>query len=453
MLFTLTTAYPVFVPRLLSDFRNVQDLKHSGIAEVSTTIPAFENISLADCPGHKSLFLPGTGAVRRSVALKSSDSIPECLPFLMKYDLAAEINRIGNSIIKQNFETVSNEVEYLDHIHEYESSGDVVEDSFTLDLHYDMGLLLIITPKSGLVIELNDTLYEVKVTNPSNLLVLVGAAIPYFLGVSDYLPSMHGVVAQSVSRTVYARMYLLAPHYIGVNGDPFGDFFKSRHNGSHNDSPFRRLAEESCKEDEKWCWMQCMKLDRCSYTSECWNYRENTECDENACDDNCKLKCPNDDISLLGSSEFCDASIKASMLMRGFHSNLFGKNRGGVECIVLFWAHLRTELRFLLGMLICFLFGILVELSILARKKATNIIIVNWMFLGINISLGYGAMLIAMTYSIELFCSLIIGVGCGHLIFGEPLKAVDYVSNEPCCMTAPSSLQPRIKSCECSGDK
>ena len=50
---------------------------------------------------------------------------------------------------------------------------------------------------------------------------------------------------------------------------------------------------------------------------------------------------------------------------------------------------------------------------------------------GLNLVLGYLAMLVAMTYSIELFICVVIGLMVGHFIFNT--KSVIGESVDPCC--------------------
>merc|ERR1719495_2499248 len=50
---------------------------------------------------------------------------------------------------------------------------------------------------------------------------------------------------------------------------------------------------------------------------------------------------------------------------------------------------------------------------------------------GVNIASGYFAMLVAMTYSVELFICMIIGLVIGHGIFNT--GAVVGESVDPCC--------------------
>ena len=53
---------------------------------------------------------------------------------------------------------------------------------------------------------------------------------------------------------------------------------------------------------------------------------------------------------------------------------------------------------------------------------------------GVNLALGYMAMLVAMTYSLELFACIVLGLIIGHAVFN--MKQPVGESIDPCC--APS---------------
>jgi len=50
---------------------------------------------------------------------------------------------------------------------------------------------------------------------------------------------------------------------------------------------------------------------------------------------------------------------------------------------------------------------------------------------GLNIAFGYLAMLVAMTYSIELFICMVVGLVLGHAIFNTTAPVGESV--DPCC--------------------
>ena len=70
----------------------------------------------------------------------------------------------------------------------------------------------------------------------------------------------------------------------------------------------------------------------------------------------------------------------------------------------------------------------------LLRSKSIILYIISLSLFGINLALGYMAMLVAMTYSLELFSCVVFGLIIGHAIFN--MKQPVGESIDPCC--APS---------------
>ena len=66
---------------------------------------------------------------------------------------------------------------------------------------------------------------------------------------------------------------------------------------------------------------------------------------------------------------------------------------------------------------------------------------------GFNIGLAYLIMLVAMTFSAELFLAVVAGLTVGHFVWQNEKAAAGYESPEPCCITAPNSVQS--KECTC----
>ena len=77
--------------------------------------------------------------------------------------------------------------------------------------------------------------------------------------------------------------------------------------------------------------------------------------------------------------------------------------------------------------------GFVIRLTPIARR----ILIVT--LFGLNLIGGYLAMLVAMTYSIELFACVVLGLCLGHLVFNT--KSAVGESIDPCCASqGPSTL-------------
>ena len=70
----------------------------------------------------------------------------------------------------------------------------------------------------------------------------------------------------------------------------------------------------------------------------------------------------------------------------------------------------------------------------LFRPKSLLRTILSISLFGLNLGLGYLAMLVAMTYSLELFACVVLGLMIGHAVFN--VKQAVGESIDPCC--APS---------------
>ena len=68
------------------------------------------------------------------------------------------------------------------------------------------------------------------------------------------------------------------------------------------------------------------------------------------------------------------------------------------------------------------------------RGNAFLLFFLSISLFGVNLALGYMAMLVAMTYSLELFSCIVLGLIIGHAVFN--MKQPVGESIDPCC--APS---------------
>ncbi len=64
----------------------------------------------------------------------------------------------------------------------------------------------------------------------------------------------------------------------------------------------------------------------------------------------------------------------------------------------------------------------------------------------LTLSLGYLAMLVAMTYSVELFLSIVAGLVAGHGIFNVGAPVGETV--DPCCASQNSAAPPPVNNNE-----
>jgi len=144
-----------------------------------------------------------------------------------------------------------------------------------------------------------------------------------------------------------------------------------------------------------------------------------------------------------------------TMYMSGFHSTLFESD---LPCINLYSTRftLNSEGKVLIAMLGVAGFGVIVEALPLLRLKHLARVdrngLVRAAFHGLQALFGYLLMLAAMTYSIELLASAIVGISLGHNIFYKKRQAMRRILNSdigiadsatPCC----EFLQDDINDC------
>ena len=165
-------------------------------------------------------------------------------------------------------------------------------------------------------------------------------------------------------------------------------------------------------------------------------------------DKTCKWECKDnergdgDDLK----NDFCNGAT--DMYMSGFEAAGVDKRN---PCVILFissWT-LDSRPKFIIACFGVAVMGFLIELLICARRRLTSRkrlspyllaprpSIRQWtsiVLFGVNLFLGYLAMLVAMTYSVELFFCVIIGLMVGHACFNS--KAAVGETVDPCC--APS---------------
>jgi len=227
------------------------------------------------------------------------------------------------------------------------------------------------------------------------------------------------------------------------------------HDVSHStNGQWFRAMDDLCKEGTAYCWMSCMPVpDKCQGHPDqmkCFNDKNNVTCRTNShgkvMDPGCEWHCMGKPDR---SNDFCNGAM--DMLMSGFEA-------AGVDnsnpCIILFikaWT-LDSRLKFSFACIGVMLLGILVEFNIFVRRKLTtrrrisaylrattpSIRRLASIFLfGFNLFLGYLAMLVAMTYSIELFMCVILGLMIGHAAFNMRQPVGETI--DPCC--APSQDQ------------
>ena len=370
-----------------------------------------------------------------------------------------------------------------DHVHVYERAEEVTGD-LMVPYHTDNGIFLILTPfpgKTGLKIKLKDgtEIQTSEEIEPKSVLVLMGRGLTSWL-LQDggfpapkigFWPVPHAVPSMTDrdTRSVYARMKVAPGNAIPASlvrkeGSKrvkalktFDDIFmesklepasicsvnlEDRGLNPKKSSWFKAM-DDLCDEGSAYCWMSCMELPSGCVNPECYNSKTNISCrSDKSMDPGCEWHC---DGKAKRDNDFCNGAM--DMLMSGFEA---AGADNSTPCVILFvkaWT-LDTRVKFGFACIGVMFLGFCIELLIAVRRRLTSrrrlspYLVgqpsvkrtVAIALFGLNLLLGYLAMLVAMTYSIELFLCVIIGLMIGHAVFNVKQSVGESV--DPCC--APS---------------
>jgi len=193
--------------------------------------------------------------------------------------------------------------------------------------------------------------------------------------------------------------------------------------------------------------MGCRQLpDNCPYPDmpHCTNSQNEVCCTEEGetgdcvnMDDSCRWKCNNNSQLL----DFC-RTPGTDMYMEGFQVTGNAQN----SCVILFfkiWT-LDSRLKFGVGCVGVIILGIFVEFLLYVRRRLQGRGFCRWLrnpwrkagiilLFTLNLVSGYLAMLVAMTYSVELFLCMVVGLVGGHAMFNSSAAVGESV--DPCCAT------------------
>lgn len=314
---------------------------------------------------------------------------------------------------------------------------------------------------------------------------------------SNFYPVAHAVPSMkeshSENRPVFARMKVAPQTAVPVtktktNLKTFGDVFfgaptpKEQNNEdlcwgsvaeqsyllSLESSPptaafFKSTIKNCNNQTDAYCWMNCLPLphDCTLEESECYNAQHqqcNTYNEDPPHDVTCAWHCkpvttpsppgptptPPGPTPPPPQDEFCQGGM--DMLMGGFEV-AGGPNSNSKTCVILFFKEwkLNTAGKFAGACFGVFFLGFSIELLIALRRRIVNRkrlfinlplpvrkITVIALF-GINLVLGYLAMLVAMTYSVELFICVVVGFIVGHALLNSHMPVGETI--DPCCAT------------------
>jgi len=227
--------------------------------------------------------------------------------------------------------------------------------------------------------------------------------------------------------------------------------------------PFGKTVMESCNAGELYCWAECMSLEPYNLTCP---YNEITCVDTSGNPTDPTQHVPSNHPGCVGQAYadpggFCQGQ-GVNMYMTGFVSYVTGKYRtdGGSttpSCLVLWFEDwvLDSQGKFFAACFGVLLLGLFTEgLTQVRRKVRTatrsmgvpeQALAMGFMY-AVQLMFGYFCMLIAMTYQVELFVCVVVGLGVGYVTFNfKPAPAAEKeptitVSEEvvndivdPCC--------------------
>eukprot|EP00092_Neocalanus_flemingeri_P002133 GFUD01002273.1.p1 GENE.GFUD01002273.1~~GFUD01002273.1.p1 ORF type:complete len:546 (-),score=175.52 GFUD01002273.1:534-2171(-) len=394
-------------------------------------------------------------------------------------DIAGPENLVWKTQNDQNVRNFSTAL-FKDHIHVYKPVEGLNDDSgYAAPFHTDNGLLLMITPFQEHPLQMKNKMGEIVETGEIGedaVLILLASGLPQWLlrgtkSSSKFFPVPHAVpslVNDVSSRTVFARMKVVPMDAYPSNlaaeekkdRNLFEQFFhdvkqagseelcpikKPAHQQLALESSWSALKTEECSHSQAYCWMNCLELPTTCPQSpvQCSNSDSKPCCtdtvteDCEAMDQSCHWECQASNDTT--EDKFCNG-YGTDMYMQGFTASGNGKD----ACVILLFKSwvLDTRTKFGLGCVGVILLGVAVEGMLCLRRQlqgrrillrisgVTRRVSIVLLF-GLNIASGYLAMLVAMTYSVELFICMVIGLVVGHAIFNTEAAVGESV--DPCC--------------------
>jgi copper chaperone CopZ len=361
----------------------------------------------------------------------------------------------------------------LEHFHIYDVAVEPRQTK-ALPFHTDAGAFLVLSrplvfhekvaidepESSGLVFHGSGTAQKLA---DDEVLLLAGEALRNFLGanvtVLGHAVRLSGLPVGSY-RAWHGRMWLFPDHTANDRNETAGSLFMAPLKKAPTDSWLLGLKSD-CKTSMDKCWMQipCEDAKMCYDDSgseviqECLLPDKTSGTGKNACNQadamnpKCQWRCPrgtSPNKSQPVGNSFCDKQASVSMYMNGFNS-LWDKNRG---CVILFFQGviLDKPWKFALGMVFVLSMGIatqgLVALRpVVAARTNHNRYVAALMF-GLNVAMGWFMMLVAMTFSVELFICGSLGLILGHILFNGRGGSQEILGS-PCCSAVNGANETR----------
>lgn len=404
-----------------------------------------------------------------------------------------------------SYSTLFSNGNHLEHLHSYypSLSSNPTESLVTLDYHVDAGLMIAMTTgyyqniqpseASGLYMKLPNGEERKVIAEEDALIILMGDGAARWLAPvlgKPFRGLPHKLVVdlpreQSGSRSWYGKMYLPPADAIIPQEDmKYSEFNKlmmhyapttSTASGNH-DSTLQDLLpsacgsrvtennvgrmmtanDDNCPAGQLYCWARCMPTTDlpCGDNAVCWNSDTNEispgdlHCSPgSACNPTCI-----DQPSNSTSNGYC-IGTGTSMFMQGFVS-IVSEDSGATECVNLWFTEwtLDSKVKYGFACIGVFLFCIFIQYLHTVRSSINKItndkhirVTLNVLLYGVNVTCGYFAMLVAMTYSVELFCMICVGMTVGYGIFHADKNSNSHTEDNG-ALESESVHQPLIKS-------
>jgi len=204
------------------------------------------------------------------------------------------------------------------------------------------------------------------------------------------------------------------------------------------------LDPPACAEDEIWCWLSCSAVrGGCGKAAACIDTKTDLPWDGTSHCLTCQPECvspPPPPISRRTPASPSPSSSSATRFCGGsgtdMHMDGFQWLLSSDDCIIFLFSSLDTSLKFWLSVVITVSLGVCTEfvgharrsLARGARRQRKAKVLALYT---LQVCLGYLLMLVAMTYQLELFLAVLLGLALGHALFsldGEGGRA------DPCCV-------------------
>lgn len=397
------------------------------------------------------------------------------------HNVKDSFSNLGPARRRGGFEALVAEGRALEHFHLYSPASANASAFEAVPLHIDSGAFLVLSKaltfhKGGDLLDGDDSSFSMRMRDRSTMsprlaedsaLILTGEAMTAFLGANVYVPphavSLQGITEGSL-RAWHGRMYLFPEADLNDRGQTAKSLFMAPLGQGAADK-FTAGLKTDCDTAVETCWMALKDVcvPRCAdgQLQQCL-LGDLTEdgCGPNVMNPACKFRCPvpieapvkNETappqaVPVVSQDSFCDTAAHVDMYMSGFTST-HSRDR---PCIVLLFKGWRLDsaLKFALACITVVLMGIatqgLIALRPIVQQRTSgmsslSIRSVESIMFGLQVTLGWFMMLVAMTFSTELFCSATGGLIAGHFVFAE--VGSTKVLGTPCCNAVSNRKAP-----------